>query len=610
MSPEESVERAFHFALQRHQAGDLSEAERIYREQVLNRRPGHPGALHYLGVIHLQRRQFETAIDLLARAAAALPNDAGVRINLANALKAAGRLSQAEATYRDALRLNPNVAEAWFNLAALLRQDNRLEPAADAYDRGLALKSDLGAATARAQLIPPLPSDPAEIARWRSHMRDSLVRLGDAGIRVPLGRLPLHQTNFHLAYHGLDDRPLQELTAATCLRLCPDLAWTAAHVAGWRRRPPRRRPRVAAVSAFFNRHGVGRVFSRLFATRDRAAWELVLCRLPGPADDIASAFDAAADSAVELARDLRRAREQIAALEADIVFYPEIGMHPFIYQLGFARLAPVQVVAWGHPDTTGLPEIDYYLSTAAFEPAEAAAHYRERLILLDNVLANFRRPPVPDDRFDRARIGVPTNQRLYLSVQSLFKYHPDQDAAFAEILRRDLDGVIMLCAGKTEGWGERLRARFAARHPDVAGRFRLFPLLRHADFLALLREADAVLDTWHFGGGITAHDCIAAGAPVVTLPGAFMRGRLNYGLYRKIGVTETVARDPADYVARALALAQDPTRRERIGNDIAENGRSLFDNADAVAELEAFWPQALEAARRDAPLPAGTRVRC
>jgi predicted O-linked N-acetylglucosamine transferase (SPINDLY family) len=68
-----------------------------------------------------------------------------------------------------------------------------------------------------------------------------------------------------------------------------------------------------------------------------------------------------------------------------VLLYADIGMEPFSYTLAFSRLAPVQCVAWGHPVTTGLPEIDHFLSSDLMEPPGAEAHYTERLVRLPNL---------------------------------------------------------------------------------------------------------------------------------------------------------------------------------------------------------------------------------
>src|SRR6185295_5076726 len=73
----------------------------------------------------------------------------------------------------------------------------------------------------------------------------------------------------------------------------------------------------------------------------------------------------------------------------DVLLYPEIGMDALTPRLAALRLAPVQVASWGHPETTGLPTIDHYLSAELFEteagPLQASApsgHYTESLVRL------------------------------------------------------------------------------------------------------------------------------------------------------------------------------------------------------------------------------------
>ena len=53
-------------------------------------------------------------------------------------------------------------------------------------------------------------------------------------------------------------------------------------------------------------------------------------------------------------QDLNHITQQVRAAALDVLLYPEIGLDPVTYFLSFARLAPVQAVWFGHPDSTGL----------------------------------------------------------------------------------------------------------------------------------------------------------------------------------------------------------------------------------------------------------------
>ena len=76
----------------------------------------------------------------------------------------------------------------------------------------------------------------------------------------------------------------------------------------------------------------------------------------------------------------------ISELELDLLLYPDIGMSSDTYLLGLARLAPVQAVMAGHPCSTGLNEIDYFISSQLMETESAQINYTEQLI-------NFQKMP-------------------------------------------------------------------------------------------------------------------------------------------------------------------------------------------------------------------------
>ena len=109
-------------------------------------------------------------------------------------------------------------------------------------------------------------------------------------------------------------------------------------------------------------------------------------------------------------------------------------MEPITYTLAFSRLAPVQCVTWGHPVTTGIPTIDYFISSEALESEESDQHYTERLVRLKTPAIYYYRPETPTSLKDRAAFGLPESGALYMCPQSLFKLHPSFDEILAGTL--------------------------------------------------------------------------------------------------------------------------------------------------------------------------------
>ena len=83
--------------------------------------------------------------------------------------------------------------------------------------------------------------------------------------------------------------------------------------------------------------------------------------------------------------DLVSNRKQIIEENFDIIIYPEIGMCQQTRLIAFSRLAPIQINTWGHSDTSGLPNIDYFVSSKYFNSKEDHSHYSEKLILFDSL---------------------------------------------------------------------------------------------------------------------------------------------------------------------------------------------------------------------------------
>jgi len=271
-------------------------------------------------------------------------------------------------------------------------------------------------------------------------------------------------------------------------------------------------------------------------------------------------------------------------------------MEPLTYFLAFSRLAPVQVAGWGHPVTTGIPNVDYFLSSEGLEPPEAEGHYTERLIRLRHLPAFYKRP-APVSPVGRAHFGLPEDARLYIIPQTLFKFHPDFDPVLGEILRQDSSARLVLISGSHKSWDASLLQRFRQSFPDQADRALFVPRMGSDDFIRLLGLADALLDTSHFCGGFSSTEAFAAGLPIITWPGAMMRGRVTAAQYQTMGISDLIAEDAAGYVQLALRLAQDLEFRSDIKKRIIDHNAALFENIDVVRDIEQFFTDAMKDAR-------------
>jgi predicted O-linked N-acetylglucosamine transferase (SPINDLY family) len=130
---------AFRIAYAHHQAGQLREAESIYR-QILQSDPNHAESIHLLGVVaHQVGRQGE-AVELISRAIALRDDEAAYHSNLGEVYRTLGRSTEAEQSLRRALQLDPNLPDAHNSLGNVLRSTVRADDAIAAYQEAIRLR--------------------------------------------------------------------------------------------------------------------------------------------------------------------------------------------------------------------------------------------------------------------------------------------------------------------------------------------------------------------------------------------------------------------------------------------------------------------------------------
>lgn len=559
--------------------GDDEAAVDSYRRAIALR-PDYVDAGNNLGNLLRAQWRLEEAAQVLRDAVARQPHLAEAHNNLGLTLKAQDRTEEAERCFRAAIAANPDLAGAHHNLGQLLADQGRHHDSVGVYTHYLQRRPDPGMEVRRALALPRIPRSLAEIHAVRRQLEERVADLSARGIglRDPLAEVGT--TTFFLAYHGLDDRPIQTAVADFYRRSCPSLTYVAAHCRSPAR--PGARLRIGFVSTFFYSHTIGRLYRGLVEHLDRRRFETVLFMTPPlhalrPDDPLRALFGRAPEHVVPLPFDLERAREIVAQQRLDILYFTDIGMTPLTYFLAFARLAPLQCLTFGHPDTTGIDTLDRFISSAAMEPPDSQHHYSERLVTLPGSTVCYERPAMPARR-GRADFGLPVSGPLYICPQTLFKLHPDFDAALGELLRRDA-GHVALISGGHDRLDRLVRERIAAQAGgEAAARLHFLPGMSRPDFMALAAQADVLLDPFHFSGGNSSLEALAFGTPIVTLPGAFMRGRTTYGFYALMGVDSCVARDAAGYIDLAHGLATDPRRRAAAREEIEAANAVLYDD--------------------------------
>jgi predicted O-linked N-acetylglucosamine transferase (SPINDLY family) len=581
--------------------GEAADALVCY-QRVLALRPAAAEGYYAVGTVLKALGRIAEAIGYLREAVRLDPGHLRALINLGNALKEDGQFDAAAACYEQVLALRPDAMDALNNLGHVRHEQGRVDEAAALHGRVLDVDpGNAHALVARcvAQLA-IIHRDEAEIGRRRQAYADRLHALVAYGQQAGLAALASGigaDQPFYLPYQGQDDRALQavygDLVCSVMAARYPKAA-LALPVAG-------ERIRVGFVSGFFCDHSNWKIpIKGWLSGLDRERFELFGYYTGKRQDDETAAARGLCHRFVQGPLTLDRWHDIILADRLHVLVYPEVGIDPMAVQLAAQRLAAVQCNSWGQPETSGFPTLDYFLSSDLMEPPEAEALYTEQLVRLPGLSICYDEAREVQPRAAaRARFGLPSDSVVFWCGQSLYKFLPRHDDVFPRIALQAGDCRFLFIGFRhgrhvNDVFQARLTAAFAAHGLRAEDYCVMLPFMGRSDFVATYAASDIFLDSIGWSGCNTTLESLSHDLPIVTMAGAFMRGRHGAGILRQLGVADLVCGNVEEYCALAVRLACDRAWRETVGRRINAGKRLLYRDLAPVVALGDF----LEAAAR------------
>ncbi len=570
--------------------GRFDDAIASYR-RALEREPAFAAGWNNLGNALRNTGQHEAAEACFRRALELAPTFASALNNLGNVFNDRERLDDAVASYREAIRCDPDFNEAYRNLGVVLSRRGDVRDAAESFRAARWLR-DWPLDELLIESLCPLVFESREaIASYRENLHRHLDRFAaqtfdiEARDITSLAAAP----SFNLPFHGEDDRPIKEAYGRVFSRYFP-------------REGPRHAVRARPKIGFVVTHGHEDIFLRSLAgvvkRINRERFEPVIACSPAGTTKVRAWLPERESALLVLPGAFGAIIDTLRAAQFDLLYFWEIAVDWTSYFLPYFRLAPVQCTSWGIQVTSGIPTMDYYLSSALVEVEEADKHYSETLLRAQTLLTYKRRLERPTKVLPRADFGLDDERHVYACPQNLGKLHPDFDPVLAAILRRDPAGVLVIIGDRNPAITEALRRRFARTLGEVAERVVIVPRQEFGAYVSLLLAADVLLDPLHFGGVNTTYDALSFGVPIVTCPSRFQRGRYTLGCYRKMGVMDCVVDNHEAYVDLALRLGTERAFRDATSSRLLAASGALFNDIEAVREHERLFDLMLEPLRR------------
>ena len=564
-------------------------------QKAIKINPGYAEAYNNLGVTFKQLGELNESFNNYQKAIKINPKYAEAYNNLGNVYNSNQKIDDAILNYKKAIKLNANFPEAYSNLGNLLKEIGEVAEAKKYENKLLSLRpNDIEYKINVILSISPIVSSIEEINYCRNKYEKGLDLLKEYQYLSEKPGDTIKTSSFHLGYHAKDNLELMKNTSDLFRKIIPNLNYISKNIDKHKKQ---KKIRVGFISEFLTRHTVGKLFGGLIKNIDRKKFEVVIFHTQRTKKSInKNEIDNISDKVINLSNRIKEQHKQAENENLDIIFYPEIGMSQTIYFLAFARLAPVQIVSWGHPETTGINTIDYFLSSTLLEPNNTKRKYSERLICLSQFPLYYEPPKNLGPLKNRKDLKLPENVRLYGCPQSLFKLHPDFDVILAEILLRDSEGYIVLIGrgNKEKYWSEILRKRWSQNFSILNKKVLFTEKLSLLEFISFCKCVDVLLDPVHFGGGNSFLESMLVGTPSITMSGTHLKTNITAAAYKQMKIlSPPIVQSSKEYINLAIELAKDGKKNLSLREEskTAAN-KYLYKNLKALKEFEQFLEEA------------------
>jgi protein O-GlcNAc transferase len=575
-------------------------------DRALGANPSHPLAHYNRGLTLLALGRERDALVSFDKALALRPGDADCLIARGHALAALLSQDEAVRSYDEALAVRPGDTDALLGRGDTLHKMNRWQEALESYAQACARQPD----NARAKLalcmgqLPIIHEDEAQLQTrrqaYQQHLQALCDAVGNSGsdgfakagfAKAGFAKAAGTYLPFYLAYQGCNDRDLQARYGAL---VCDAMAahYAAAPLAD----PPgpSEPVRVGIVTGYFWRHSVWKAPVKGWLTMlDRNRFQVFGYHIGLNMDGETEVAARRCNRFVRGPKAIEGWRDAIVADAPHVLLYPDLNMDPISAALAALRLAPVQCTSWGHPETSGYPSIDYFLSSDLMEPPDGHDHYTECLIRLPNLSVYYEPLDAPPATATRSSLGLRPDATVFWCGQSLYKYLPRHDDVFPRIARAVPGCQFVFVAhpqgeAATQSFRRRLERVFAAHGLVATDHCVILARMLPEEFAAAIGQCDIVLDSIGWSGFNSTIEGLPHDLPIVAMAGPLMRGRHTTAILTMMGVTETITATVDEYVTVAQRLATDTAWRATIRDRMKHNKHRVYRDRSCITALEEF----------------------
>jgi predicted O-linked N-acetylglucosamine transferase (SPINDLY family) len=353
--------------------------------------------------------------------------------------------------------------------------------------------------------------------------------------------------------------------------------------------------RIGYIASTLNHHSVGWLSRSLFAHHNRQDFQVFIYNINQNKDDAfhRNHFSNPLDTSYYFGNDAAEIVQKIQQDRIDILVDLDSLTYATTYEVMCCKPAPIQIT-WLGWDTSGCPQIDYFIADPYVVPIDAQDYYHSEIWRLPQAYVAINGFEVGVPTKHRADYDISDDGVVYLCAQKSYKHNPDILRLQMQIIKEvpnsyllvkslgDRDSLINTYYQVAEQVGITMdRLRFLDRDPD------------EYTHRANLSIADVVLDTFPYNGATTTLETLWAGVPMVTKVGQAFVARNSFSFMMNVSLTEGIAHNDEEYVAWGVKLGTDLALRQQISGKLIQSRKTspLWNAQQFTSEMENAYRQ-------------------
>jgi len=572
-------------AIELHQKGFLNNAQEQY-ENIIKFDPNNFQAIHLLGVIFFQKKNYLKSIKLINKSININPNNFSAYNNLGNVFRELKKYADAIKAYNKAIEINPNYTGCLYNIAKTYTSTSNNKLALIFYEKTIASdRNFLDAYYDYAELLENLGKYNESLETYYKLLKLNPDYPYLKGSIVNLKLKICKWENLGEDIKDIENNIIKKQAAnpfhVLLITDSPKLQKIAIEKYSQHKFPPfnstfinsanNKKIKIGYYCADFSDHPMGRITPELFENHNKNIFEIygfyfgaindsLTSRISNSFHKFINVFTKSDIEIVDLSRNLG------IDIAVDLNGFTK-NCRPNIFAY---RCAPLQISYLAYPATMGCGYIDYIIADKILIPEDHQKYFTEKIIYLPkSYQVSDQKRSISKKIIYKKDFNLPEDKFIFCCFNNVTKINPEIFDIWMKILKKNQESILWLLSdNKNVIYNLKLEAEKRGIKKD---RLIFCNKLTNEDHLARYKLADLFLDTIPYNAHVTANDALWCGVPVLTLIGASFASRVGASILNALNMKELIAHSKTEFEDIASSLYKDPKKFKSIKQKLLNN---------------------------------------